>query len=64
MNPIYKLLEAGVPPETIKEMGYPAYHVDRELHNLAMDIRSDSLPFEDEAYEIGFRLGEMDSEMD
>lgn len=57
MSPIRKLLESGIDPTTIKEMGYPGYHVDRELHNLDMDSRSDSLPFEDEAYEIGYNLG-------
>ena len=56
MSPIRKLLESGVDPITVKEMGYPGYHVDSELHNLAMDAVSDSLPFEDEAYEIGYRL--------
>lgn len=65
MNPIRKLLEAGVDPATVKEMGYPSYRVDHEMHNLIMDAVSDSLPFEDEAYEIGYRLdNEMESEMD
>lgn len=57
MSPIRKLLEAGIDPSTVKEMGFPGYHVDRELHNLNMDAVSDSLPFEDEAYEIGYSLG-------